>query len=397
MKLKINYLVSSFIPILIILSQYKIIGHLSVGIFIIFIITALIIISDSFYFRMHKLTLFLVLSMILSTMLFFFRTQTFNSAQVNFLIMGVAHIIMISTCIKNVNYQIMYKTYKIIGIICILIIIYQSIVLYVFGKPVAPISILPIAESDIRLWQPALRPSAIFTEPQAYCSFILPLLILARSENDNVLSGFIIASIILSGSSFGILSLAILLLYLFLSERKNIKSMLSMLLFIIPLILVLISSPFMDSAIDKISKIDITNQIRLSKGFEIYFDMSVSEKFFGLDSSIEEYIKNNIGNYPWAFNYLNSDLEHLLNYVTSFSGTFVSYGLIPGILFTLLIFSNYYRTSGVARQMSILIILMSFTATLLFNAWFVFYYILLFVMQGKNKSNSFYNFKLLGN
>ena len=396
MKLNISSLISYFIPFLIILSQYKLIGNVSYGILIIVIFTFLIVISDRFTLYFNKLMLALIISMLVSTFLMFFRSQEFHQAQLNYLIMGLAHVIVISTCVRYVNFNIIYKSYKFVGLVSIIILIYQSFIIYVLGQSIAPISILPIADSDIRLWQPALRPSAIFTEPQAFCSFMLPLLIFARSKNDNLLSILIIISVILSGSSFGILSLLFLFAFFFFSKNTSNKNKLSVMFILLPLAVVLVSSSFMDSAIDKILNIDVTNQIRISKGFEIYSDMNFTEKLLGLDISVEAYVKNDISKYPWAFNYINSDVEHLLNYVTTFSGVFVSYGLIPGILFSILLFLNHYNSIGMAKQMSLLIILMSFTATLLFNVWFVFYYILYYAMKLDSSDKDFVKVKFLG-
>ena len=388
-KFKSNTFLSYFFPFFMILAQYPIFSTFTVGILIIMVYTILYYSTVSKKIYVHKYLLYLTLYITLMEVFDMLRGGFVRDGQINSIIMMYIWIFIISVSSSIIDMKKMYKVFLVIGMVSIGIIIYQSIYIYGFHQPMKPIAILPIPSSHSFVWEPAMRPSGFFTEPAAYVSYILPLLFLTIYYKKHLFSGFIIFSILLSGSSSGIIFLAI---YAFYSTFFLIKSIYKKIMLVAGFVLatyLFFSVGIFDSAIEKITKTDFEHQIRVAKGFLIYYEMSLSEKLFGIVGSVGNYILADLHSFPWAENYIIYDKIRLLDYITSFSGEMVKSGIFSSFLYIIIFYKMFKYDNKEFKGMLLLIIISTFISSFSYNAWFAYSYIIYFVMINPKVNKNF--------
>jgi hypothetical protein len=167
-----------FLPLYFILAQYTFIVN-NIG-------TVILIFSALYHYvrynrklKIHKwLALFIGYC---SLMQLFHTINEFSVTAINNLVMPILFLIIISVFIDDVNEENLYKAYSRIGMVVMSAMFYQSIGYYIWGMPAIPINILPVGADKVYLWGDFLgaRPSSFFAEPQAYASYMMPLLFFA--------------------------------------------------------------------------------------------------------------------------------------------------------------------------------------------------------------------------
>lgn len=384
---------SFFIPYTLLLSQYPVFGNVGLGLLILIMFAGVFFLTNvnSIYLPKHLFFFLLIVSFMF--VLKVMRGGEFNVSELNILIMAIAQMLTISIIFPIVNKTVLYRSYCILGLLAVCVLIYHSFFIYVLSKPVAPLAILPISEGNIRLWQPAYRPSGLFTEPQAFCSFILPLLLMTILKNNKLLSALIVFSVLLSASSFGYIFLLAYSIWFVFQHVEKLNDRVLISSFVIVVIYFVLQLPLLESGINKIEKTDFSTQIRVAKGFLILIEMNLEDITFGLPSSITQYILDNRILFPWASPYIGTENMRLLEYVTTYSGVFIKYGIVAGAFFSLLLFRMFKDSSNVSRSIFFIILLTSFSATILFNALFIFNYLLFYIFLDKISSNNFYKLK----
>ena len=124
----------------------------------------------------NKGILYFTLGCVVSQFVLYLYSGTFEKNMNTFFFMFVALFLLSS--LYDIEKRCFIQVYYVIGIICSILVIYQFVMGNVFGVPQSAISILPISDEDMHFWiRDSIRASGVFTEPQAYCSYIIPLLI----------------------------------------------------------------------------------------------------------------------------------------------------------------------------------------------------------------------------
>jgi len=387
--LKTNSFMSYFIPFFMILAQYPIFSTFTFGIFVIMMYSFLyyLTVNDKIY--VHKYLLYLTLYITLMEVFDMVRGGFVRDGQINSILMMYIWLFVVSVSSSIIDIKKMYKVFSIIGIVSIVVIFYQSVFIYGLHQPMKPIAILPIPSTRSFVWEAAMRPAAFFTEPAAYVSYMLPLLFLSINFKKYIFSLFIIISILLSGSSSGIIFLAIYALY---STFFMIKGVSKKFLLLIGLILVtylFFTVGIFDSAIKKIATTDFEHQIRVAKGFLIYYEMNLQEKLFGIVGSVGHYILANLHSFPWANIYIIDHKIHLLDYITSFSGEMVKSGIFASFLYIVMFYKMFKYDDISSRGMLLLIIISTFISSFSYNSWFAYSYIMYFVMINPKINKNF--------
>ena len=115
-------------------------------------------------------------------------------------------IFYLSIVTTRIDLNYFYNVYKILGSISAIVLIAQSIGLYIFNIPAAPINLFFIPQEFSLAWGDFLgaRPSAFFSEPQAAASYLIPLLAISLHKNDIPIYTIITLGILCSTSSLGI-------------------------------------------------------------------------------------------------------------------------------------------------------------------------------------------------
>lgn len=379
-----------FLPLFMILAQYKIgtsfsnYGYLIIAIYAIYL---MFIKNTKLYF--HKYLLLLTIYVIIITIINYIRLDGQSINAFNSLITQVVLFIVISLVITQLHIENFYKSYLFFGSIAMLIIYFQSIRLLVFGIPAIPITILPIDPKDAHFWGNFLgkRPSGLFTEPQAYASFMFPLLILSLKKKKKFLVLIISLSLLLSTSSQGIIVTGIIFIYYLLwGNIKTYQKVLISLLFTFS-IYALLNLKIFEFATNKIAKTDLENNIRLVRGFMVYSNFDLTDLLLGINDNLQSYILKNLRNSYWVTEHIKFGAVSGLSYTTTVSGILIQSGFFAGILFILMIYKMYKYEDPSNRIFLVLIFILSFSQTIFYNAWFVFYYIIYLGLNNKRAYN----------
>lgn len=333
---------------------------------------------------------------IFSQLIIYMYSDTFAMNQNTYFFMFVA-MFLLST-LGFIEKESFFKIYYILGIIFSALVIYQFVLGNIFGIPQSAIRILPVAAEDMHFWiQNTTRASGVFTEPQAYSSYILPLLIMLLFRRKFKSAIYISCSIFASTSSQGIiLALLIWGYYLIIYERDGAKKLLKCLGGVVSVIIVVMflrNIPILQPIIDKIFSINLFGyDIRLTKGFQIYFAMPFQDKITGIGfGNLHDYLLN--GNFQ--FSWITLTREELLAYITTMSNVLVSFGIFAFLFYINIFVKNWKSGTSEAKLMLIVIFISSFTQTALFNAWYIFYWVVYEVMDIYD-SNRYFCIKFRG-
>ena len=364
-----------FFPLFIILAQYSVNGFSNYGylILISYVLIRLFFYKNFFYF--HKYLLMLTIYISIISALNMYRLNLFSITMINRITMSFIINIIIACVIPLINIDNLYKSFLFIGSIAMAIMFYQSIRLFLLDIPATPITILPIASKNAHYWDyfRGTRPSSLFTEPQAYASYMLPLLILSLKKNNEIISFLISLSIFLSTSTQGLILVGIIYLYFIFIEKGNRNQKIILAIFSAILLFLLIYFDVFSFTIEKMLSLSLRNNIRLTRGFQIYNTFNIQDKILGINNTIQNYLIHNT-NFLWVSSYLGAKREFLLGYTTTVSGILLEFGLVAGFLFLFMIYKMYKNEDHRMRIFLLVIFILSFTQTLLYNPWFVFYY-----------------------
>ena len=146
-------LLSWFVPIFIILAQYPIIetSTISYGLVCISIYTLFLSLHKNLYIYIQKYLLYLSCLLFIIFLIKIIRSDIFSWLQFNSQIMMFWQLYIISLVAPLVTLSRLYQSYKLIGLICIVMILYQSIMLNIYQVPVSPFTILPLTTSELHL------------------------------------------------------------------------------------------------------------------------------------------------------------------------------------------------------------------------------------------------------
>lgn len=280
-----------------------------------------------------------------------------------------------------VNEESFLKAYIVVGILCSIGLLYHSILVYILKQPVSPIILLHIKFIPENNWAyNIMRPMSIFQEPQAYAGFILPLLVYTIYNKKIILGIFLATCVLLSTSSTGIIMMIAICLYIALFINKNKIYSVVFLILIIIMLLFSLESDLFKYSINKIININFSNDIRLTNGFAILKHLNYKYLFFGVG----------------AGNISNIMLEESINlpsYISTFSGIIIDYGIIGLFLYCYMLYKLIKGQNKIGKLFAYIIIILSFTQTILFNISFVNYYVSYFICSRK-KDNDFLKYRI---
>jgi len=381
-----------YLPIFYILAQYSY-GLSNLGL-IIFILYSIIALVNGNKLVFHKPLSVFILFISLIQFINMFARGNLSLSDFNNLFMPLIMLVILSMAISKVNYRNLYAVYTFVGCVAMSILYYQSFKLTVYGILPSPVNILPVSSAGFYSWQSEYyRPSSLFTEPQAYASYMLPLLIMSLRRKRIVFSSLIILSILLCGSSLGIAFAAYLAARYFIDSKNiGLVSKGFFLLLLASTLYAFIYTEIFSSQIAKIASINLANDIRLVKGFQIYSTFSELQMLFGIGDGpnvLEAYNRAN------ASKLLSLSIFDLGSYVTTASGLLIGYGAFSFILYTWLIYRMYRYEDKSNRIFAVIIAFASFGQTILFNGFFLLYYATYFGLNNKHLYNKNYGLKWL--
>lgn len=266
------------------------------------------------------------------------------------------------------------KAYEVIGIICSIGLLYQALMVYVLKHPVSPIVILSRVFVPKTNWASnILRPMSFFQEPQAYATFMLPLLAYTLNHKKYLLSIFFVICIFLSTSTTGVIMAVGICLYTALIINKHKLSSYIFLIIMIIMFLLIVRSDIFIYTINKVINISFNNE-RLSNGFTILKNLDYKQLIFGVGA----------GN---IYNIMFNQSINLPKYYSTFSGIIIDYGILGLFLYCFMLYRLFRRQNKIGRLFVIMIFILSFTQTILFNTAFVNFYTAYFICSSFEEKN----------
>ncbi len=320
--------------------QYYTYGFLSIGLIMIYVLTALCFYTDNKWYIYKPIMYFLIYMLFNSLIKVLFMGEV-GSEYYNTILEKVASFLVLVAISSRIDENQLYKSWTIVAVPVLAGMLFQSFMVYVLQKPVSPIPILPISSEMARIWtQSSLRPSSLFSEPAALVWFMLPLLFLAIKRRNYVFAILITMAIFLSTSTTGILLSLLLWLAFSVSMPMRRKERILTIALIVAFVLLFSLLSVFTFAKEKLITTNIESSFRLGYGFRIISTIPKNQWLFGVPySSVASYITDS-GNVPASWYDINIPY---FSYVNSFCQNFLEYGLIGTLLYFNLFFALYRR------------------------------------------------------
>ena len=215
-----------------------------------------------------------------------------------------------------------------------------------------------------------MRPMSCFIEPQAYATFMIPAIFFLLNDKKMIWALIATICILLSTSSLGILMCAVMWLFVLFDSDLSLQIKIGIVVLGIVFLVVALQSNISQFAFNKIKNIDISSDARLSQGFIIYSQMPIGDQVLGIGKrSLVDYIlNNNIYVGKWS-------------YVTTIAGFLFYFGLAGIFSFGIFVAGQIKKKDFMIREFIVLLVAISFGQTILFNVYFVLFYVLLFCLD----------------
>jgi hypothetical protein len=377
-------------PLSILLASYSIRGiSLTFWILGLYSVAAVLTFKGKYY--INKFIVFFVLFTIFQQILVIGVNGSGISTIFNNTLESILVTFIVVVISNRIRIRHIHRAYLVISLIAMIGIIIQAFQVYVQGNAVVPFQIIPGLLGDTAQWnRPMHRPMGFFVEPEAYATFILPLLYLLLQKKKLIISAIVTFSILLSTSTLGVLMTGLMWIWFIKKSKLNIAKKIAISLMIIIVVLIFSQSHLFQYAFLKLVNIDISDNARLSQGFHIWFQMPFRDKIIGIGRiSLIDYILNNS---IWLPSMITASGPHKWSYVTTIAGVLIHYGIIGGIAFGGFLLKLLKDKKG-DRFIIICIIALSFGRTLLFNSFFILWYTIYFVYTDKTSNSNFFVLK----
>ncbi len=295
-------------------------------------------------------------------------------------------------CSKSFDENLLYKFWKIAGVIFTLGILYHVVQIYVFGHKISPISIIPgyVLRMDDFLNQ--FRPCSFFAEPAAFTNSMLPLLFLALKRNDFKWAVFCTISILLSTSTVGVFLSMVLWLTTFVLNHTSLKKRITAIFFVVLITFMFLNLDIFSVAQSKFFEVtdgESTFGSRVLVGLELVRNMSFLDLPFGSTySSPGHFVTDNLDSL--------SGCETLLKYwknqrlfLNTFSKLMFQYGIVGLVLFLLPMIRYLKQKNYEAKAFVIMMCIAIFGQSILLNSYFFVWIMIFMLYDNKYCENRF--------
>lgn len=385
----LSKLLAVIIPLTSVFLQYTgAIGNVGIWLMIGCVIVNLVI-YKKINFNMCIVSFFIILEIqqLLVTVIYRYSIEIYIKNMINIFLI----ILTVSISALCVNTNKMIKIYSYLGAITTLAIYTQTILHYLLHSPIAPIVILPRLFIVAENWTALGRASGFFSEPQVYCTYMLPLLMILLYQKKYKLAIFITTGFLLSTSSLGIGMAFLLWLYTLLSS----KSPTVMKIMIVGLLLISVLSFFSLNIFEfprnkilsfftdftqyskgtMVNNYSYTNYLRFVKAPVTFVGLPLGAKFTGVGiNKLIEYMQITGINFSWSFNWATTDA--MAAYFTTGFGVFIELGLVVGVFYYSMLIKGIASGNHLQKMIILLLIVQGFTTQLFFNGLCVFYLIM---------------------
>jgi len=390
MKKNITILYSLVFAIFPILSQYKLMRGVDIGLLLMVLIGALAFFTlKKVYIEKNSLRLIFFIYLHSLLILFIAPIYLDKVIIIKHLIFFAIYYYVLIISINILDREYFYKCYKAIAIIIVLILYYQAFTCFITGNTFTNKYIYYINIGN--------RFSSVFNEPTAFAAYLIPLLIISMERHEIIFSSFLVIALILSTSSLGILSCFFIIFYNLLKninhrrkskKFKNILYSISLIIIVFFITFQFFYSDFYSFARNKIVNIDYKEDVRFSKGPIIYYLTSLTGKIFGVGIG-------NIANYCRAKGiFLPYKAEGFYSaegseYMNAIPYSFLAFGIIGGILFLLQIFNLFKIIDKDYKIMPFIFLFLMLVTSMFYGSTFVFIISSVYLYSDKKKISKY--------
>lgn len=292
----------------------------------------------------------------------------------------------VTTISKRIDISIMYKVWKILACLVCAAVLVQSFELYVLGKSIYTIKLLPATSSSMQIfdvWNGVKsRPCAFFTEPSVVIAYLAPVMFLAIQRKEYCFAIFLSICSLMTASTTSFVALAVIWgVYIIKSDMSQRTKILFSVFMGFAAILIFVL-PVFESAISKLLlelSGESTNMFgRVYSGWLVFAHLNPLQQLFGVNQlDISAYIYEHTELWPYvsqirtenrAAYFFNTAQRIFL--MTGYVGAGIylsmlwklirksSKVLLPYLLFVIVIMffeSNFYNSNYFAMQYTVIL------------------------------------------
>lgn len=207
------------------------------------------------YHKSQPFVIFFVYILLRDVLHMIFSDAGEFSTQANRMIEYSVMYILIFLVAGSFNEDVLYKWWRIAGVIFGAGMLYHVVQILVFDKTVVPISLIPGYEIRADALDGATRPTSFFAEPAAYVNSMIPLLFLTLKRKDLKWAFLCTFLIIVSTSTVGVILSAALWILFILSERKSTRTTVAAILFICVFVVMFFNLAIFSDALEKFKSV----------------------------------------------------------------------------------------------------------------------------------------------
>ncbi len=306
----------------------------------------------------------------------------FYNSHFSFFLMLVSLIIIL----PHIDFSKLCSSVNLLSILCALGLVYHAFVL-LHSSTVSPIPLffMPSPDSTSRLYGEINRPLSFFAEPQSYVSYMIIPLFLALTRKNLVWAILISLTILMSGSTTGIVMILVMFSVYILTTRVGVFYRILLVCALVALGSFLVSSEFAATGLEKMENTDLNRNARTANGFIVASTVPLADFIFGVPyANVSDYC-HATGNAGGAF--LDSGDSVFL---PAFWIALLQYGIF-GLIFYLGVYFNILKRDKTVLSYWLCIVIALFSNPDFLGSNFVFMMIFCytFVYQRNNENNMY--------
>jgi len=293
---------------------------------------------------LYRPLLFLLIYIFIHELLLLFVLEDIPGYFFNATIVMLLNFILIMCIVPALNADKLYNSLMLVGIFCMLGMIYHFVYIYFLGQQVSPLQLpfMPALDDTSRYANEiVIRPTSFFPEPAAYVVYMMVPLAWSLMRKNIFLALLISLTILLSTSSNGFFQVFLLWIFYVLTLRKvKMRFKVSVFFLIVIMFWAVNSSSFFEAGISKIEDTEFGDNVRVTAGFNFYKNLPVENKILGVNApNLSDYVKSN----PETIRGFAVDISKSGAVYFPVFWVFMSkFGLIGGLLL-LYLFLSFYK------------------------------------------------------
>lgn len=300
---------------------------------------------------------------------------------------------------KHLDKDALYKSWKILGLIVCAAVAFQFFQTFFLHQSVLPIRLLPVRAEELMRnenWTTlSNRPVAFFTEPSMVVAFLTPVLLFAQQKKELLVSIIISVAILLSGSTSGVIALAIMWGMSFFSNRLSKTYKLFYAIIIILAVFAFMNSSIFSGSMEKIN-FELSGEssnmdVRTMRGWWVFGALDTRAQLLGItDYDISAYVYGNASEFTWQTGYEQNF------YLNTVQRLLIQTGIVGAVLYVWMLIRLWLSTSKTIKPyLAVVIVSMFFASNFFINGLFVLQYIVLLSyltnFEGKSETRTIIN------